>query len=69
MILTHEPPSGGDVKNGWSYTATPPVCLHGIAECRYAESTTRYSRAGTHPEFFIGGGGGSVRLYVISVRF
>jgi hypothetical protein len=26
----HSPPSSADVKNAWSYTSTPPVCLHGV---------------------------------------
>jgi hypothetical protein len=27
--LTTHPPSA-EVKNAWSYTSTPPVCLHGV---------------------------------------
>jgi hypothetical protein len=26
----HSPPSSAEVKNAWSYTSTPPVCLHGV---------------------------------------
>jgi hypothetical protein len=26
----HSPPSSAEVKNVWSYTSTPPVCLHGM---------------------------------------
>jgi hypothetical protein len=26
----HSPPSSVEVKNEWSYTSTPPVCLHGM---------------------------------------
>jgi hypothetical protein len=26
----HSPPSTAEVKNAWSYTSTPPVCLHGV---------------------------------------
>jgi hypothetical protein len=26
----HSPPSSAEVKNAWSYTATPPVRLHGV---------------------------------------
>jgi hypothetical protein len=24
------PPSSAEVKNMWSYTSTPPICLHGV---------------------------------------
>jgi flagellar basal body-associated protein FliL len=27
----HSPPSSAEVKNAWSYTITPPICLHGVA--------------------------------------
>jgi hypothetical protein len=30
------PPSNAEVKNDWSYTSTPPVCLHGV----YGENFT-----------------------------
>jgi len=26
----HCPPSSADVKNVWSYTSIPPICLHGV---------------------------------------
>jgi hypothetical protein len=26
----HSPPSSAKVKNVWSYTSTPPICLHGF---------------------------------------
>jgi hypothetical protein len=26
----HSPPSSAKVKNVWSYTCTPPICLHGV---------------------------------------
>jgi hypothetical protein len=26
----HSPPSSAEVKNAWSYTSTPPICLHGV---------------------------------------
>jgi hypothetical protein len=26
----HSPPSGAEIKNAWSYTFTPPICLHGV---------------------------------------
>jgi hypothetical protein len=26
----HSPPSSAEVKNAWSYTATTPICLHGV---------------------------------------
>jgi len=26
----HSPPSSADIKNAWSYTSTPPICLHGM---------------------------------------
>jgi hypothetical protein len=29
----HSPPSSAEVKNAWSYTSTPPICLHGVALC------------------------------------
>jgi len=27
---SHSPPSSAEVKNEWSYTSAPPVCLHGV---------------------------------------
>jgi hypothetical protein len=26
----HSPPSSAEVKNAWSYTSTPPICLYGV---------------------------------------
>jgi hypothetical protein len=26
----HSPPSRAEVKNAWSYTSTPPMCLHSV---------------------------------------
>jgi hypothetical protein len=26
----HSPPSSAEVENAWSYTSTPPICLHGV---------------------------------------
>jgi hypothetical protein len=26
----HSPSSSAEVKNAWSYTSTPPICLHGV---------------------------------------
>jgi hypothetical protein len=26
----NDPPSGADVKSEWSYTSTPPICLHEV---------------------------------------
>jgi hypothetical protein len=26
----HLPPSSAEVKNAWSYTSIPPMCLHGV---------------------------------------
>jgi hypothetical protein len=26
----HSPPSSPEVKNVWSYTSNPPICLHGV---------------------------------------
>jgi hypothetical protein len=26
----HSPPSSAEVKNTWSFTSTPPMCLHGV---------------------------------------
>jgi hypothetical protein len=26
----HWPPTSDEVKNSWSYTFTPPICLHGV---------------------------------------
>jgi hypothetical protein len=26
----HSPPCSAEVKNEWSYTSTPPICLHGV---------------------------------------
>jgi len=29
-------PSSAEVKNGWSYTSTPPVCLNGVDRANFA---------------------------------
>jgi len=26
----HSPPSSAEAENSWSYTSTPPICLHGM---------------------------------------
>jgi len=26
----HSPPPRAEVKNAWSYTSIPPICLHGV---------------------------------------
>jgi len=26
----HSPPSNAEVNSAWSYTSTPPICLHGV---------------------------------------
>jgi hypothetical protein len=28
--VNYSPPSGPEVKNGWSYTSSPPLRLHGV---------------------------------------
>jgi hypothetical protein len=28
--VDHLPPASAEVKNGWSYTSTPPIRLHGV---------------------------------------
>ena len=28
--VNHSPPSSAEVKNKWSYTSTPPICIHGV---------------------------------------
>jgi hypothetical protein len=28
--VNHSRPSSAEVKNGWSYTSAPPICLHGV---------------------------------------
>jgi len=28
--VNHSPPSSAEVKNEWSYTFAPPVCLYGL---------------------------------------
>jgi len=28
--VEHSPPSSAEIGNGWSYTSTPTVCLHGV---------------------------------------
>ena len=30
--VNHLPPSTAEVKNEWSYTSAPPICLHGVDE-------------------------------------
>lgn len=30
MMVKHHSPSSTEVKNGWSYTYTPHLCLHGV---------------------------------------
>jgi len=26
----HSPPTSGEIRNAWSYTPTPPICLHDV---------------------------------------
>jgi len=28
--VNHRPPSNAEVKNEWSYTSIPPICLYGV---------------------------------------
>jgi hypothetical protein len=35
----HSPPSSAEVKNVWSCTSTPPICLHGVV-LGYSPGTT-----------------------------
>jgi hypothetical protein len=45
----HSPPSSAEVKNAWSYTSTPPICLRGVVLSKaqgqlyltYGDSTKR----------------------------
>ena len=30
--FNHSPPFSAEVKNEWSYTSTPPKCLHGLKQ-------------------------------------
>jgi len=32
----HLPPCSAEVKNEWSYAATPPICLHGTGRDKFA---------------------------------
>jgi len=34
--VNHSPPSSTEVKNEWSYTSTPPICLHGMDREKFA---------------------------------
>jgi hypothetical protein len=29
-LINHSPPSSAEVKNEWSYTSRPSICLHGV---------------------------------------
>jgi hypothetical protein len=41
----HSPPSSAEVKNAWSYTSTPPICLHGVV---ISQSTGTTLHASAH---------------------
>ena len=30
VVVSHSPPYTAEVKNEWSYTSTPSICLHGV---------------------------------------
>jgi hypothetical protein len=34
--VNHSPPSSAEVKNEWSYTSTPPICLHCVDRENFA---------------------------------
>jgi hypothetical protein len=34
--VNHSPPSSAQVKKRWSYTNTPPICLHGMDRNKFA---------------------------------
>jgi hypothetical protein len=42
--VNHSPPSTAEVKNEWSYTSTPPICLHDVKR----EQTTLLNLAPSH---------------------
>jgi hypothetical protein len=33
--FSHAPPSSAEVKNEWSYTSIPPVCLHSMDRANF----------------------------------
>ena len=42
----HSAPSSADVKNEWSYTSSPPICLHGVDRDNfYQRSSTNLFRS------------------------
>jgi hypothetical protein len=45
--VDHAPSSSSDIKNEWSYTSAPPVCLQGVDR----DSYTRYI-SGTYVDRF-----------------
>jgi len=53
----HSPPSSAEVKNEWSYTSTPPTCLHDVDRnnftllCRYIKGKYVYKLLSVLTEF------------------
>jgi hypothetical protein len=39
----HLPTSSAKVKNEWSYTSTPPICLHGMYRDNFLMYTIKYA--------------------------
>jgi len=40
--VNHSPPSRAKVKNEWSHTSTPPICLHGVEKDNFMCTFTSY---------------------------
>jgi len=38
----HLPPSSTEVRNMWSYTLTPPICLHGMVLSQVQDTSSWY---------------------------
>ena len=40
--VSHSPPSRAKVKNEWTHTSTPPICLHGVEKENFTFTVTSY---------------------------
>jgi len=40
--VNHSPRSSAEVKDKWSYTSTPPICLHGLDREHFTFYLTLY---------------------------
>jgi hypothetical protein len=68
MRETHQSaPPDVEIKNEWHYTSTSPYAL--FEETLVDTSNQLPHGTGAHPEFFFGGGGLTLRVYIIYILF